>query len=244
MLIGIKLRSLAITATLALAACGGGGGTASPSTTVALDPPSVAVSYPGENQALNTPDAKVTATFTNLPAGTLYPVVTADKPVLARAEATKTSSSTYSADLQFNSSLAAGTYSGTLTLKLCTDPQCGGTVALAGGTLPYTLTVTAPIKLTASVNGAPVTIVRGQSINIKDGDHVAVQSSVPVFFTTTQSGVRGDNQASTATTWSGTLSYGLSTPGGVGYYTVEAFTPQSKPGENQARTSVEFALTQ
>jgi hypothetical protein len=89
-----------------------------------------------------------------------------------------------------------------------------------------------------------VTVVRGQSINIKDGDRIAVQSSVPVFFNTLQGGVRVDNQASTSTTWSGTLSYGASTPGGVGFYTVEAFTPQSKPGENQAHTSVQFALTQ
>lgn len=223
----------------AMAACGGGGGSDSTSSTqVEFTPAKAELTYYEKGQSLNPPTLHVSARVTNPPSGTVHVRIVQDKQVLHTSTVTafRQTDGTYAADLPFETTLTAGQYDGTLTLQLCPDSACTSTYPLQGGTLPYSLTVLAGIQFTATVNGAAKTAPYA----LKDGDVLAVTANMPVSWTTLTSGGFAQSVTTTSTTWTGTVRYGVSTPGGEGALIVQALH-QPTP---QAQASLTVTVTQ
>lgn len=236
----MRFRSLKLFFAVALVATGCGGGDSAPAfaTGVSLDPASAALTYPEKNQALDNPALTVKATLRNLPNAVVYPRIVADAQVLSSSlvTAVKQADGSYNASLVFNPGLAAGRYTGNLTLQLCQDSTCASQYAVSGGVFPYVLTVTPGIQISATVNG----VAARPPLAAKDRDVVVLQSSVPVQWVTSSGGASSQNVTSSSTTWSGTLRYSLSTSGGTGQYGVQAFTT----GTPQARLVTDIFVTQ
>jgi hypothetical protein len=77
--------------------------------------------------------------------GTLFVKVTSSAAVLSpNVTFTANASGTYSLSLQNSPSLAAGTYTGNLTVAVCSDSACNNSVAGSPVTVPYAFTITAP----------------------------------------------------------------------------------------------------
>mgnify|MGYP000591910815 CR=1 FL=1 len=227
-----------------LAGCGGGGGdgassggAASP-IVVSLTPASVTASFPSGRQSLNPPTLSVSATVSNLPTTPIHALIVEDKPVLQPGTHTLTRNpnGTFSASLLLNQDLAVGRHTGTLMLKLCQDAACSLPYAVSGGELPYDVTVSPGIGLTAFVNG----IARSTPLLLRDGDLLALQASQPVSWSTGSGGVAAFNVSSSSTSWSATMRYSISTPGNTGTFTVFAVT-QSQP---TLMTAISISLTQ
>lgn len=146
----------------------------------------------------------------------------------------------------FNTSLAPGDYKGDLTIKLCSDSGCATQYTVEGGSIPYDVTVLPAPEISVLINGVARTSPKPQNFNVKDGDVVTLQSSLPVSWGTAQGGVGSTILSSTSTTWKAKLQYGLSTPGGVGSFSVTALTLKdpSAPSNPQTQTEVGFLLTQ
>lgn len=233
------VRVLAIVA--ALAGCGGGGGGGpagvAASGSLSFSPASIEKSYPANGQSISPPQVSLVATASNIVAsGTVYAFVIADAAVIqTTAQVTPTQNpNVYNVTLFPSSTLAAGTYRGTLTVKLCQDAACNQ--LLAQTPLPYTFTVQPAIVLSANVNGVPVA---GNTINVKDGDVITVNSSMAVGWDIATGGVIFSGGTYTPTTFTSTLRYGISTPGATGSASVRATIVSS-----QQAASITILLTQ
>jgi PQQ-like domain len=143
---GIRFASILCTGALLLSSCGGGGGGASPAPP---PPPPAALTFTPATATVSTQaGASGTATLTATPAtglpSPLYVKLlnppTAVAPTLGF---TASAGSTYSLSIQSSTSLAQGSYTGNLSVQICSDAAC--TVAVAGSpvSVPYTFTITA-----------------------------------------------------------------------------------------------------
>jgi hypothetical protein len=197
----------------ALGACGGGGssssGAGSTDTTIAvtLSPdPLTATTEIGTGVPVT-----ATATLSPLPVGNVFVVVVFDRPVIQTGalQVTSNPNGSYSATFQTDSTLAVGTYSGTLTLELCKDAQCASEYPLSGATLPYTFTVLDQVKLTATdaAGGAVPTNSAGTEYEVHSGDQVTVTSNTPVRWVASAPDLGGTltPMATTTTTWIGAI---------------------------------------
>jgi hypothetical protein len=217
---------------------GGGGGSGQSTTTLTLNPSTLSSTFPGNNQALNFPSADIIASVSPAITTSVYATITDNVGVLSPGPVAVTANSngTYTVQLVFNKSLAAGTYTGVFTVKLCRDRSCVSLYNLNGGSLPYTLTVTSGIQiLGATVNGVTVS---PSSLNVKDGDIVTLQSDVPVGWSTLNGGVIISNQSSSSTVWSATLGYGISTPGSTAVLNVVASTSSTPTAQKITQISL------
>ncbi|MBQ0941997.1 hypothetical protein KAK07_01480 [Ideonella sp. 4Y16] len=171
-------RSFALLSFSLLAACGGGGGGGGdPSYAVDLSPKPLTARWTDAMVVLE--PVSGTAVFDKAPTGTVYPVVVMDAPnfVSETVAVRQISGTTYEVDLTPKSSLSVGVHTGTLTLKLCKDPQCNAVYALTGGSLPYELTVSAAMAVSLTINGVPVPDGRGGQLTAREDDVLTVDIS-------------------------------------------------------------------
>lgn len=233
------VRWLAAVAVLLLASCGGGGGggdadSAQPGAApgqasasgVTFEPPVLQASFAelGQGQGPDpaTPaGATVTARFATPPEGPVFMVIEQDRPVLdGRILAPESTSDSVRGFLPFGTTLPPGTYSGNITLLLCRDASCRDHHPGSGAVLPYSVTVTPGIHLTVRVNGQRVD---ARPVTTRSGDRVEVESDMPVqWFQGSSSGGIARDVLETPTTWAATAEYGISTPGSVGDFSLDA----------------------
>lgn len=182
-----------------LAACGGGGGGDSSSGggvvgggggggAVTPPPPPPAPSGPAlvftPSKMTATVEAGVSATVSveatvQRPAdftGTVYTMVTdSANVILPGARLLASTATQYTATVQTSPSLAAGSYKGTFTVKMCKDSACASQYPGSPMDLPYEFTVTAPKP--AALTAAPQTTL---SATMHFGDTAAQRASVNV----------------------------------------------------------------
>jgi hypothetical protein len=223
----------------ALASCGGGGSggsgaaTATDATAIAdgstteisVSPQVVEITYPGEGQLINTPTSGVAATIKNLPAGPVFPVLVEDAAVLTPGPVQiqrDFRTGTYDAFLTFSELLATGIHRGNFTFMLCQDPACAAP-PYAVATVPYTVTITPPIKITALVNGIAAD---ASALRVAVGAVVTLQSSMPVFWNSGfGSGADASDDLVTPTLWRGTIRAGSSRPASMRVQATQADLP-------------------
>ncbi len=231
---------------IALITCGGGGGSSNkpqgPPITVIVSPAAVSYSYPDGHQGFNKPQISVTATVNDLPNATIYPVVSATGNVLAAGPLPfrNNGDGSFTGSIFFNQDLQASTYTGNLILNLYTDSAHTIPYQVTGGTVPYTLTVTPGIVITAFVNGVQTP---NSSLNVKSGDVVSLSSSIPVDWTGSSGGLIASNGSQTQSSWTATIRYGISTPGSQGRASICAVS-LSAPDTEQAETCVDISVTE
>lgn len=234
----IPLVSLA----LASMGCGGGGNAsvAAPKvTTIALSPASLTASYTGDGLSSTGQYVPVTATITDLPSGTVYPILTEDQSILEGTTLTwaQAGANTYNTTLSLNRFLAPGTYRGNLNLKLAKDP--GGTAfyPTTGGVLPYVLTVQRGISITAWING---TLADAANLTTVEGDVVELQADQPVNISTSMSGAFVTYLSTgLPNAVKFTVHYGQSTPGGLGVYQLTFYTLSTPPVQRDINVRVQ-----
>ena len=180
-----------------LSACGGGGGGSSSGGTPTPPPVSgPALSFTpttasGTAVAGSSATINVSATV-NRPAdfanaSSIFTFIVDDQGVLLPgAQLVKDSSSQYHATLQTAPTLAAGTYQGNFTVKLCPDNACASQFPGSPVTLPYSIQITPagsnafsastamPMTLTAHAGGAAPAAV---AISVKAGNRSWTASS-------------------------------------------------------------------
>lgn len=236
----IPLISLA----LASMGCGGGGGgnasVATPRTTaIAFSPASLAASYVGNGQSPTGQYVPITATITDLPAGSVYPLLTEDQPILEGTTLTwaLVGANTYNATLSLNRFLAPGTYRGNLSLKLAKDPGGTSFYPTTGGVLPYVLTVQRGISITAWINGA---LADPTNLNTVEGDVVELQADQPVNLSTATSGAFVTYMSTgLPNSVKFTVHYGQSTPGGLGVYQLTFYSLSTPPVQRDIAVKVQ-----
>jgi len=189
---------------------------------------------------------KLTATLAGAKVAGLYVFVTnADVLFPARQQLIDSGNGTYVnlAPIAFSWTLAAGTHKGNLQLQVCSDLNCSTEYGANGGSLPYEITVLPAPKISALVNGTPLANST-QTVALKDGDTVDLQSDMPVTWSTGSGGVIISGESHTATGWHAVLKYGMSGHGLTGTMNVNAiavFNP-ANPEKPQANTRVSFTL--
>lgn len=233
MVFGISLMLAA-----GLISCGGGDPAKETPIAVNISPSTLTATYVGNGQSLNQPYAHINATLTNLPSTPIYAVITQDRRLLQydKYAIFRSLDGTFSTDLLFLGSMEPGHYQGNFTLNLYKDKEFTSPYPVTGGTLPYDITVTPGITFTASVNNISANISTGAALNVKAGDVVQLQSSLPVGWSTAEGGAYADSVVTTSTSWKGTLRYGVSTPGSTGFMTVQGMTPN--PPQFSASVSI------
>jgi len=194
---------------LGLFACGGGGGSsAAPAFTLHFTPGQLTAQFFHnqtylQNTYANPVTAGVTGTIDPLPSGTLYVLIVVDAPVFVGDPAVSVlGGNAFSLSLTPDTNLAAGTYTGNLTIQLFQDATATNPYSVTGGTLPYTLTVDPELTVTATIDGVPagvvfsssntaVTSINGSTIywnpaqpaaavDLTPGQVLELQASVPV----------------------------------------------------------------
>ena len=233
---------------IGLLSCGGGGGGSSsgaqsgPAISVDISPTSIAYAYPAGHQGLNTPRVSATVTISDMPGTPIYPVIAASSNILAPGPCyfTNNGNGVFTGTVGFNQDLPAGVYAGSLFLNLYMDSAHTSPYTVTGGTVPFTVTVTPAIVLTATINGVPASL---SSLNVKSGDNVEVDSSIPVDWFTTSSGGIASNVTSTQYKWTGKILYGISTSGGQGLLNLNAQTPLAS-NTDQALATARFFVTE
>ncbi|WPB55376.1 hypothetical protein [Xylophilus sp. GOD-11R] len=209
---------------VALAGCGGGGGDSEPAIAMSFSPNPLTATLLTSGPAVG---VTVRATITNAPTTTVYAVVVADRPVVQTGAfaVTQVAAGVFSGTVNVSTTLAAGTYSGNFTLRLCKDTACASEYAVSGNNLPYVITVTPQLALTTSVNGV-ATAVSNAYLNVRSGDVVSVQSNVPVVWSASAIGSSATLNSTpptvtvtsqTSTSWTGRLT---NAAGSVGTSTV------------------------
>jgi PQQ-like domain len=130
----------------ALAGCGGGGGDAPPAT----NPPPAAAALtfsPGSATVSSPAETPTTMTLTATPAaglsGALY-VKISDSPTVLSPTVTFTAATggTYTLSIQNSTALTQGSYTGNLSVAVCSDAACDQPVAGSPVSLPYAFTIT------------------------------------------------------------------------------------------------------
>ncbi|MDQ0045447.1 hypothetical protein [Variovorax boronicumulans] len=191
---------------------------------------------------------KLTARLAGAKVAGLYVFVTnADVLFPARQQLFDGGSGIYTntAPIAFNRTLTAGTYKGNLQLQVCSDQNCSTEYGVNGRNLPYEITVLPAPKISASVNGKPLTSST-QTVALKAGDTVDLQSDMPVTWSTGSGGVTISGESHTSTSWHAVLGYGMSDHGLTGTMYVNAITvfDPDNPEKPQANTRVSFTLTE
>ena len=177
-----------------LAACGGGGGGSGSGGGDSGSAPLVDVTFfPSTVQTTAPPKSAnnyvvVTATVSNVPAstGTVYPVITVDKPVFIAAKTviTQLSANKYTADFALDTSQPVGTYKGNITLSLCTDPQCTNKLRLDNSSVPYEISIGDYLKFYVSHATGGVPSNANGNFTVAAGDTVTLGTFVPVDWPT------------------------------------------------------------
>jgi hypothetical protein len=134
--------------------------------------------------------------FYHEPSGPVYPMLIDPQQVLddryGPVTASRQSGGTYLIYLIPKWQSVFGEYSGNLELKLCKDARCTSEYKITGGALPYKFEFRPDVTLTAKLNGAPVTDLRGftkvtsgQTMEFlaPTGATVEIESNMPVTWT-------------------------------------------------------------
>lgn len=200
---------------------GGGGGSAGGGVSLVVNPPTLSAQYATAGQAVSQPAANLVITPSSPLVGAIYVLATADAQVLAPGaySAGAGPNGTLYLSLPFNPNLSPGTYTGNITLRFCRDPACATEIAVTGARIPYVVTVNPAIQISVFVNG---TLATSQPIQIVSGDVLALQSTTPVSWSQISGGANRTNEVSTSTTWSATIVYATSPPGGPASFSVIA----------------------
>lgn len=229
-MLNLKAWGAGLLGLMCLASCGGGGGGGSDATRVTLSPASITSSFVSNDPATSGPSAiSVTASFSPAITTVVYPVIAQDKPVLNSGPvvASRNPDGSYTVQLQPNGTLAAGSYSGNITLRLCKDPACASEYALSGAVLPYNFTVTAALSVSMKINGVPATDIRsftaatsGRTFEITaaSGDVITLDSSIPVTWVPVVAGTTAATVtpiSSSTIQWQGTVA-GSTSSGYIG----------------------------
>lgn len=199
-----------------LIACGGGGADSPPpSILTVFSPPAIEASYfqnqdSGVNTNAQQPFLHVGVTLSPRPKGVIYATLTSDKPVFSKIEVDKYDfNDTPQLALTPILTLAPGTYTGTLTLKLFSDSMGAKQYSLSASTIPFTITVGKQLTLTVKIDGvvqpaklsnsqAAVSQINGNTIywypkdpvsayTLKPGQIVEVEANMPVSWRSPQS---------------------------------------------------------
>lgn len=195
--------------------CGGGGssGSSGPDPiAITFSPSPLATAF---NQGDFVLPVTLNVTLSRLPQGTIFVVLGLDQPVLSNTTliVSQIGPTTFSVPLTPSCTLAPGSHAGSMTLRLCTDQACNGSLPLTGNVLPYAFTVGPGHVLTAKVGGVAVPGIishcTSSFFTAKVGQVVEVTSSVDVTWATgigTSAGVPTvSSETSTTTTWSATV---------------------------------------
>ena len=151
---------LAWMASLLMAACGGGGGGGSDDPTVRLDRSSITIDYEAGGPMV---PARVTATLDdNGYDGAVYIDAVADGPGISQVLLNFSSDgSTAYADIYVDTSLAPGTYTGTLQVFACKDLACRD--ELSGSPYRVSFTVNIQAGLSVTPTSSRLTVQSGES---------------------------------------------------------------------------------
>lgn len=151
---------LAWMASLLMAACGGGGGGGSDDPTVRLDRSSITIDYEAGGPMV---PARVTATLDdNGYDGAVYIDAVADGPGISQVLLNFSSDgSTAYADIYVDTSLAPGTYTGTLQVFACKDLACRD--PLSGSPYRVSFTVNIQAGLSVTPTSSRLTVQSGES---------------------------------------------------------------------------------
>ena len=197
-----------------LVACGGGGGDSGPPPiAVAVSPTTAQAS----SVAGTTPDGMVvvlTATLSATPTTTVYPMIVSSSAAIrtGTTDAIQTGANTWTVRLYSVPTLAVGTYSGTVSLKLCKDMQCSSEYPVTGASVPFTFTVVSMPSFTLTTNGTTTTVdpMAGFQLDVANNANFTLTSNAPVTWTTQDVDASIQQQATTSTTISGQA---VKTPG-------------------------------
>jgi len=169
---------LLITASiLALPGCGGGDGGGGGGTTGGItftsDKSSISFNF---NQNQSPPPQTITITSTGQYTGALYIAATVSGPGLASTIPATISGTTGTAQISAASGLAPGSYSGQLSLAICSDAACAHQLGNSPVVIAYSVTVTVPPPPT--VGGTVSGLSAGQSVTLlnNSGDALSVVS--------------------------------------------------------------------
>lgn len=195
--------------------CGGGGGSGSPGPdpiAITFSPSPFTASF---SQGDFVPPVALNITLSRLPQGTTFAFLALDQAVLSTITLaiTQIGPTTFSVPLTPTCTLAPGSHTGTMTMRLCTDQACNAPIPVTGNVLPYVFNVSPGHLLTAKVGGVAVpgfiSHCTPSFFTAKVGQLVEVTSSVEVTWATgigTSAGVPTvSNETSTTTTWSATV---------------------------------------
>lgn len=174
----------ALTLAALLTACGGGGGgqqggTPAPATSAALtfSPDQVAISAVAGSSATATVNAAVVrpADFNG---ATVYPyLVDGAGVLLPNMQLVQDGGQAYHATLRTAPTLAAGSYQGTITVKLCRDSACAGQFPGSPMLLPYAIDVAPAGSAPFSASGAaPLTVTMHQGGAVPAPAAISVQA--------------------------------------------------------------------
>lgn len=212
-------RFFTLGAVTVLCACGGGGSSGSGSIAVTYSPESVTVGGV-EGHHPNGIGFTVTATLSATPGGAVYPVIVSSDPVIQTGStvAVKNADGSYTATLTTVPALGVGTYTGTLTLMLCKDPQCSSQYPVSGATLPFTITVIPEPQFTLTANQvssgqATISAIPGSHYFIVDGSDLTLTTDTPVVWTMSTNGASLHQSTDTTTSISGAATKDLPVSG-------------------------------
>jgi len=141
-----------------LFACGGGGSSKA-DFTLSFTPDRLTARYfHNQHHGVNTFTPPVTATVNGtidpVPTSNLYVLVMVDSPVFqGNPSLVSLGGNAFSLTLTPDLSLAAATHSGNLTIQMFQDSALSKPYTVAGGTLPYTLTVDPELTVTVKIDG-------------------------------------------------------------------------------------------
>jgi hypothetical protein len=197
---------------LALLACGGGGGGSGskPDFTLSFTPSRLTARYfHNQRYQQNTYTQAVSATVTGaiepLPSATLYVVMVEDAPVFVGNPAVSLlGGNAFSLTVAPDLSLADGAHSGNLTIQMFQDAALTKPYVVAGGTLPYTITVDPELTVTVKIDGVAASAVFSSSntaVTDINGSTVYWSPTQPAAAFTVAPGKLIELQASVPVTW-------------------------------------------
>lgn len=200
-----RLLASFCTASVLLAGCGGGGSDGSDTIRVTYNVASITKqALVGVAESL-----VVTATLSSLPSGNVYVVVVADRAGLIGSPAFifQTSPKVFEATLTLLDTLPVGTYSGTVTFRLCRDPACASEYELSGAALPYSIQVWPRVAIDVLQGGVLSHAADVASYHVASGEQITLTSNVPVTWRKGSSllGTEFQNVTSTPTQWTGQI---------------------------------------
>jgi hypothetical protein len=172
----------------ALAACGGGGGGGEDSNTFELEfaVPSLTFRlFAGDTVVEQQPVSGTVSGGSS--AATVYVRVVDSGTAFGGAPIiVGVNGSSFTTHLAPSTSLAAGTYTGTLTAELCKDSACTTKYDVSGGSLPYSVTVSPLLNIEVLVNGSSTLSVTStpptpvQNLHVASGSTIEIRSNIAV----------------------------------------------------------------